>query len=70
MDDVGPPTVDLSDAKHHASLLSSFLLKNSLYSSVNKVISFEKLVGNIDKVTVANLGRQYQKSLNSYFKSS
>ena len=25
VDDVAPPTVKLSDAKHHASLLSSFL---------------------------------------------
>ena len=29
MDDVAPPTVHLSDAKCHASLLSSYLLKNS-----------------------------------------
>ena len=27
VDDVAPPTVKLNDAKHHASLLSSFLLK-------------------------------------------
>ena len=26
VDDVAPPTVKLSDVKHHASLLSSFLL--------------------------------------------
>ena len=31
VDDVAPPTINLSDAKRHASLLSSFLLKNSLY---------------------------------------
>jgi hypothetical protein len=29
MDDVVPPTIKLSDAKCHASLLSSFLLENS-----------------------------------------
>ena len=27
--DVAPPTIKVSDAKRHASLLSSYLLKNS-----------------------------------------
>ena len=57
------------DAKHHASLLSSFLLNNSLYFGVNEIISFQKLAGNLDKMTVANLGRQHQRSLDSYFQS-
>jgi hypothetical protein len=29
VDDVAPPTITLSDAKRHASLLSKFLLHNS-----------------------------------------
>jgi hypothetical protein len=51
-------------------MLSSFLKENSLYFGVNEIISFQKLFGNLDKMTVANLGRQHQRSLNSYFKSS
>ena len=70
VDDVVPPTTKLSDANHHASLLSSFLLKNSLYFGVNEMISFQKLVGNLDKRTIANLSRQHHRSLDSYFKSS
>ena len=70
VDDVGPPIVKLSDAKHHASLLSNFLLDNSLHFGVNEITSAQKQVGNLDKMTVANLGRQHQRSLNSYFKSS
>jgi hypothetical protein len=70
VDDVAPPTLKLSDAKRHPSLLSNFLLDNSLHFDVNEIISFQKLVGNLDKMTVANLGRQHQRSLNSYFKSS
>ena len=31
VNNVAPPIVKLSDAKHHASLLSDFLLDNSLY---------------------------------------
>ena len=70
VDDVAPPIVKLSDAKRHASLLSNFLLNNSLHFGVNEILSSQKLVGNLDKMTVANLGRQHQRSLNSYFKSS
>ena len=70
VDDVAPPAIKLSDAKHHASLLSNFVLENSLYFGVNEIISFQKLVGNLDKMTVANLGRQHHRSLDSYFKSS
>jgi hypothetical protein len=67
MDDVAPP---IAEAIHHASLLSSFLLENSLCFGVNEIISFQKLVGNLDKMIVANLGRLHQRSLDSYFKSS
>ena len=70
VDDVAPPTIQLSDAKRHASLLSNFLLDNSLHFGVNEMISFQKLIENLDKMTIANLGRQHQRSSNSYFKSS
>jgi hypothetical protein len=43
VDNVAPPTIKLS----HASLLSSFLLENSLYFGVNEIIRFQKLVGNL-----------------------
>jgi hypothetical protein len=69
VDDVAPPTRKLSDAKHHVSLLSNFLLDNSFHFGVNEITSSQKLVGNIDRMTVANLGRQHHRSLNSYFKS-
>ena len=70
VDDVAPPTIKLSVAKRHESLLSSFLLEDSLYFGVNEIISFQKLGGIVDKLTIANLGRQQQRSLDSYFKSS
>jgi hypothetical protein len=70
VDDVAPPTVKPSDAKYHASLLSNFLLDNSLHFGVSEIISFQKLVGNLEKMIIANLGRQHHRSLNSYFKSS
>ena len=40
LDDVAPPTVKLSDAKHHPSLLSNFLLDNLLHFGVNEILSF------------------------------
>ena len=51
-------------------MLSSFLLVNSLYFGVHEIIHFQKLVRNLDKITVANLGGQHHRSLDSYFKSS
>ena len=41
VDDVAPPTVKLSDAKCHTSLLFSFLLENSLYFGVNEICKFK-----------------------------
>ena len=70
VDDVAPPTIKLSDAKCHATLLFNFLLDNSIHFGVDEIISFQKLIGNSDKMTLVNLGRQHQRSLNSYFKSS
>ena len=60
VDDVALPSVKLSDAKRHASLLSSFLFGNSSYIFDNEIINFQNLVGNLDKMIVANLGRQHQ----------
>ena len=45
VNDVAPPTINLSDAKRHASLLSTFLLENSLYFGFSGIINFQKLVG-------------------------
>lgn len=40
------------DANCHTSLLSSFLIKkNFVRLNVNEIISFQKLVGNLNKVT-------------------
>ena len=60
----------LSDAKRHASLLFNFLVDNSLHFGVDEIIAFKKLVANLDKMTIPNLGGQRPKNLNSYFKSS
>jgi hypothetical protein len=42
------------------------IMHKSLHVGVNEILSFEKLVGNLDKVTVANLDRQHQRSLNFF----
>ena len=65
--DVAPPTIKRSDVERQASLLSNFLLDNSIDFGVKEIISIQKLVGNLDKMTIVNLGRQYQRYLNSYF---
>jgi hypothetical protein len=44
-------------------------LESSLYFGVDEIISFQMLVGNLDKMTVAKLSRQRHRSLDSYLKS-
>jgi hypothetical protein len=39
VDDVALPIVKISDAKRHASLLSNFILNNSLHFGVNEILS-------------------------------
>ena len=56
------------NVERHASLLSSFLLDNSLYCGVNGIISSQKLVGRkLDKMIVASLGRQPPQIFNLLF---
>ena len=46
----------LLNVMHHCC---SLVFNNSLYFGVNEISSFQKLVGNLDKMTVANLSRQH-----------
>ena len=43
VNDVAPTIVRHNDVKRHASLLSSFLLENSLNFGVTKMITFQKV---------------------------
>jgi hypothetical protein len=53
---------------HHCCAVSYW---RTLYILVLMKLSIsKKLVENLDKMTLANLGRQHQRSLDSYFKSS
>jgi hypothetical protein len=61
VDDVAPPIGNPCAAKCHALLDFSFLIDNSLYFGVIIIMSSQ---------TVDNLGRQHQRSLDSYFESS
>ena len=65
VDDVVAPTIKLNNAKRHLSLLFSFLLENSLYVGVHKIINFQNLIGNLGKMMIANLGKQQYRSLDS-----
>ena len=63
VDEVAPPPIKFSDAKCHASLLFNFLICNNyLHFGVTEIIRFQKLVGDLNKATIANLGRQHHYS--------
>jgi hypothetical protein len=70
VDDQPPPIAKLTDMRHHASMLSHFLLKNSVNFIVQDVTNFQKVLEKLDKMGVANLNKQQQRILNSYFKLS
>jgi hypothetical protein len=70
VDDQTPPIVKLTNARHYASMLSHFLLNNSVNFSAQDVINFFKVLGKLDKMGVANLNKQQQRTLDSYFISS
>ena len=43
--------------------------ESSLYFGVDEIISFQTIIGGLDKMAVAKLGRQWHRSLDSYLKS-
>ena len=51
----------MPNVMHHCCLV--LYKKNSSYFGVNEIISFQKSIGNLDKMTVANLGGQHQRTL-------
>jgi hypothetical protein len=65
-----PPIVKLINGQNHASMLSHFLLNSSINSRVQDVTTFQKVLGMLDKMDVANLNKQQQGTLDSYFRSS
>jgi hypothetical protein len=62
IDDQPPPIVKLTNVQHHASMLSHFLLNNSINFSVQDVTNFQKVLGKLDKMGVANLNKQQQRT--------
>jgi hypothetical protein len=70
VDDQPPPIVKLINSRHHASMLSHFLLNNLVNFSIQDEPNFQKVLGKLDKMGVANLNKQQQRTSNSYFRSS
>jgi hypothetical protein len=62
VDDQPPPIVKLTNVQHHASMLSHFLLNNSINFSVQDVTNFQKVLGKPDKMGAANLNKQQQRT--------
>ena len=47
-DDQSPPIVKLSDLQHRTSMLSHFLLINSINFNIQDVTNFQKKLGKLD----------------------
>ena len=67
VDDQPPPIVRLSAAQHHAQMLSHFIMDNSQDFNVHDIMEFEKILGRLRKMTIANRGRHHKRTLETYF---
>jgi hypothetical protein len=57
VDDQPPPIVKLTNVRHHASMLFHLLLNNSINFSIQDVTNFQKVLGKLNKMGVANLNK-------------
>jgi hypothetical protein len=64
------PIPNVDDQLLSFLMLSHFLLNNSINFSIQDVTNFQKVLGKLNKMGVANLNKQQQRTLDSYFKSS
>ena len=67
VDDHPPPIVLLSDAQHCAQMLSYFIMDNSTNFDIHAITEYEKLLEMVMKMTIANRGRQQQRTLDTFF---
>ena len=67
VDDHPPPIVSLCDAQHYAQMLSYFIMDNSTNFIVHAITEHEELLETVRKMTIANRGKQQQRSLDTFF---
>ena len=59
----------LPQAREYAHLLSNFAVEHPLKLSVIDVMSIQSLMNELNKMSISNINKHHQKTLDSYFRS-
>jgi hypothetical protein len=70
IDERPPPNVKLTDAQQHAHLLATFFMDNSLDFAPADLMKLQGILEKLNKIYVANLKWQHQRTIDSFFKST
>jgi hypothetical protein len=70
VDERPPPIVKLTDAQQHAQLLATFFMDNSLDFTPADLMKLQGILEKLNKIYVANLKWQHQRTIDSFFKST
>jgi hypothetical protein len=70
VDERPPPTVKLTDAQQYAQLLATFFMDNSLDFTPANMMKLQGILEKLNKIYVANLKWQHQRTIYSFFKSA
>ena len=69
VNDQPPPIMRLSNAQHHAQMLSHFHHKKLINFYIDDVIEFEKILERLKKIIISNCFRYGQRTLGSFIVS-
>jgi hypothetical protein len=70
IDERPPPNVKLTDAQQHAHLLATFFMDNSLDFTPANLMKLQGILEKLNKIYVANLKWQHQRTIDSFFNST
>jgi hypothetical protein len=68
IDERPPPIMKLTDAQQHAQLLATFFMDNSLDFTPIDPMKLQGMLEKLNKIFVANLKWQHQRTVDSFFK--
>ena len=70
VDERPPSIVKLTDAQQRAQLLATFFINNSLDFTPIDLMKLQGMLEKLNKIYVANLKWQHQRTNDSFFKST
>ena len=69
VDDQPTPIVKLPQAREYAQLLSNFAMEHPSEFSVVDVMNMQSFMDKLNKMSISNINKHHQKTIDSYFRS-